>query len=202
MPAGVLDKAGALQGDRLKLDLGCGSSKRDSSWIGVDLLEGAAVDVVGDVLDVLRTIGDQHVEEVFASHLLEHLDDLPAVVDELGRVLVRGGRLHVIAPHFSNPYYWSDPTHRQPMGLYTFSYLAEDPILRRRVPTYGRPLRLRLRSVRLNFRSPAEFRLRGSVRRALGRVVNRSVWSQEFYEENLTALLPCFEVEWVLEKVR
>ena len=197
----ILDKAGSLAGDRLKLDLGCGPAKRGPDYVGVDALDGPAVDVVGDVVAVLRELGDESVTDVYSSHLFEHVDDLETLVSELERVLVVGGTLTVVVPHFSNPYYYSDPTHRRPFGLYTFSYFAEDPLLTRRVPTYGHVPRLRLESVRLNFRSSMEFPYRYRLKAALGRVVNASAWLKEFYEENLAGVLPCYELEFELRKV-
>ena len=201
--AGFLDKVGALDRESpLKLDLGCGPARRGADFIGVDVLDGPSVDVVGDVLDVLRALGDESVAEIYSSHLFEHLDDLSELVDEVERVLVVGGRLHVVVPHFSNAYYYSDPTHRRPFGLYTFSYFAQDPIMRRRVPLYGRTPRLRLEGARLDFRSEAQFPGRRLIKQALARVVNANVWLQEFYEENLTGILPCYELHFELVKVR
>lgn len=201
--SGILDKSGALAKDGpLKLDLGCGVTKRAPDFVGVDVLDGPAVDIVGDALDVLRALEDERVVEVYSAHFFEHVDNLSALIDELERVLVVGGRLHVVVPHFSNPYYYSDPTHRRPFGLYTFSYFAEDPVLRRRVPTYGRAPRLQLQAAQLNFRSSIEFRARYRVKAALGRLVNRSVWAQEFYEENLAGIVPCYELDFELVKVR
>jgi ubiquinone/menaquinone biosynthesis C-methylase UbiE len=201
--AGFLDKVGALDRESpLKLDLGCGPARRGADFVGVDVLDGPSVDVVGDVLDVLRALGDESVAEIYSSHLFEHIDDLSELVDEVERVLVVGGRLHVVVPHFSNAYYYSDPTHRRPFGLYTFSYFAQDPIMRRRVPLYGRTPRLRLEDARLGFRSEAQFPGRRLVKQALARVVNANVWLQEFYEENLTGILPCYELHFELVKVR
>jgi SAM-dependent methyltransferase len=198
----IRDKAGSLEGHGLKLDLGCGSTKFAADYIGVDMNDGAAVDVVGDILDVLRRLGDDSVAAVHASHVLEHLEDLSAVLGELERVLEIGGRLHVVAPHFSNAYHHSDPTHRRTFGLYTFSYLAEDHVLRRRVPSYGHAQRLKLLDVRLNFRSAVEFRTRSRVKHAVGGLVNRSIWLKEVYEENLAWIFPCYEIESLLVKVR
>jgi hypothetical protein len=198
----IVDKIGALERQGpLKLDLGCGGTKRASDYVGVDAIDGPSVDVVGDVLDVLRALEDESVAEVHSSHLFEHIDDLYTLVDELERVLVVGGLLHVVVPHFSNPYFYSDPTHRRPFGLYTFSYFADDRVLTRGVPTYGHVQRLRLERVRLNFRSSTEFRFRYRLKETLGRVVNRNVRLQELYEENLAWILPCYEVEFALVKV-
>ena len=203
MTAAIIDKVGALdRGRPLKLDLGCGPARHAADFVGVEMLDGPAVDVVGDVVDVLRALGDESVVEIYSSHLFEHVDDLAELVDEVGRVLVVGGRLRVVVPHFSNAYYYSDPTHRRPFGLYTFSYFAEDPIMRRRVPSYGRTPRLRLEEMRLGFRSEAQFPGRRLLKQGLARVVNSNVWLQEFYEENLTGILPCYELHFELVKVR
>jgi ubiquinone/menaquinone biosynthesis C-methylase UbiE len=198
----IVDKVGALgRTAGLRLDLGCGVTKRGVEYVGVDALDAPAVDVVGDVTEVLRALADDSVDEIYCSHLLEHVEDLSSLVREVERVLALGGRLVAVVPHFSNAYYYSDPTHRRPFGLYTFSYFAEDPILRRRVPTYGHSPRLRLERAHFNFRSSTEFRKRYRIKASLGRLVNRSTWLQEFYEENLTGVFPCYELEFELVKV-
>lgn len=199
----VLDKSGVLAGeDLLRLDLGCGSTKRGPDYVGVDLLEQSGVDLVGDVFEVLAEIGDERVTEVYSSHFLEHVADLSALMLELERVLAPGGHLQLIVPHYSNPYFYSDPTHRQPFGLYTLSYFAEDAVLRRGVPYYGHEPRLRLEEVRLNFRSASEFPVRHRVKALAGGLVNRNRSLQEFYEENLAWLFPCYELDFRLSKVR
>lgn len=160
------------------------------------------MDVVGDVTEVLRSLEDESVGEIYSSHLFEHIEDLDGPVGEIERVLVMGGRLVARVSHFSNPYYYSDPTHRRPFGPYTFSNFAEDSVLReRRGPTYGHTQRLRLERVRLNFRSSTEFDLRYRVKAALRRIVNRRARLQELYEENVAWILPCYELEFTLVKV-
>jgi SAM-dependent methyltransferase len=186
----------------LKLDLGCGSTKRGPDYVGVDLLPAAGVDVVGDALEVLQSLPDDRVTEIYTSHFLEHVDDLAGLMLEIERVLAPGGLLLVRVPHFSNPYYFSDPTHRRPFGLYTFSYYAADQVFRRRVPSYGHLARLRLEDAELVFRSSAEFRLRSRLKTRLGRLVNRSTWTKEFYEENLAWVFPCYEIRFTLRKLR
>jgi SAM-dependent methyltransferase len=202
MSAPIVDKVGALERPSgLKLDLGCGVAKRGADYVGVDELDDSAADVVGDVIEVLKALPDGAAREIFSSHLLEHVDDLRTLVRETERVLEPGGRLIAVVPHFSNPYYYSDPTHRRTFGLYTFSYFAEDRILARRVPTYGHEPRLRLEHVRLNFRSASEFHWRYQARALIGRLFNLRPWLQELYEEGLTGVFPCYELEFTLVKV-
>lgn len=181
-----------------KLDIGCGGRKRASGYIGIDRLDLPGVDVVGDVLDVLQGIPGGTVAEIYSSHFLEHIDDLDGMLAEMARVLRPGGRLEVIVPHFSNPYFASDPTHRRAFGLYTFSYLTAGAPLRRQVPRYGDDLPLRLQRVELGFKSAPPFYGRHVFKRAVGLLVNLSSWTREFYEENLVYFVPCYELRFSL----
>src|SRR5687767_4254564 len=138
--ASVRDKTGKLgelvRARRGVLELGCGPARRHAEAVTVDALDFEGVDVVGDVFSALALIPDGCVDGVHSYHFLEHLDSLSRIVAEIARVLRPGGLLHAVVPHFSNPYYYSDHTHRQVFGLYSFSYLADDRIFRRRVPRY------------------------------------------------------------------
>jgi SAM-dependent methyltransferase len=187
--------------DPLKLDLGCGLTKRGPEYVGVDVLAGPGVDVVGDVLEVLQSLPGDRVTEIYTSHFLEHVEDLTGLIVEMERVLLPGGLLVAHVPHFSNPYFFSDPTHRRTFGLYTLSYYADDQLFRRRVPRYGHEVRLRLERAEFVFRSATEFHWRGRVKAVVGRLVNHNTWTQEFYEENLPWIFPCYELRVTLSKL-
>ncbi|MCC6992464.1 MAG: methyltransferase domain-containing protein, partial [Acidobacteria bacterium] len=113
----MLDKHGKLSDlvrtRRGVLELGCGPARRHAEAITVDALDFEGVDVVGDVFDVLAAIPDGAVDAVHSYHFLEHVEPLGGIVRELARVLSPGGLLHTVVPHFSNPYFYSDYTHRQ-----------------------------------------------------------------------------------------
>ncbi len=182
------------------LELGCGPARRHPEAVTIDALEFDGVDVVGDIFEVLATIPDGVVDAVHSYHFLEHIEPLPTIVRELARVLRPGGLLHGVVPHFSNPYFYSDYTHRQPFGLYSFSYLADDPIFRRRVPRYQVDTGLVLEDVRLGFKAPPPFYVRYALRRALGVVVNSSRLTQEWYEAGWTGWFPCYEIDFRLRR--
>lgn len=200
----VVDKTGALkraaQSPGVTLELGCGERKRRADAIGIDHRDLPGVDLVGDVFDALADLPDGCAAEVTSSHFVEHVPELPRLLQELARVLQPGGRLEIVVPHFSNAYFYSDYTHRQPFGLYSLSYLARDPIHRRRVPHYEAPAPLTLREAELVFRSPKAFPVRRLLRRPLNWLVNASTWSREAYEENLCWLLPCYEIRFELTR--
>ena len=183
----VRDKTGKLgelvRARRGVLELGCGPARRHPDAVTVDALDFEGVDVVGDVFSTLALVPDGSVDAVHSYHFLEHLDSLPRIVAEIARVLRPGGMLHAVVPHFSNPYYYSDYTHRQAFGLYSFSYLADDGILRRRVPRYQK-----------------EFYVRYALRRALAAVVNSTRWTQEWYEAGWTGWFPCYEIDFTVAR--
>ena len=63
---------------------------------------GPGVDYVGDCAD-LSAIADGSVEEIYASHVLEHLgyiEKLPRALAEFRRVLARGGKAMISVPDF------------------------------------------------------------------------------------------------------
>ena len=141
---GILDKTGVLPrlaegGGPVALELGCGDRKRRAEALGVDQRDLPGVDLVGDVREVLAELPDACAHHVASSHFFEHVADVRGLLHELGRVMSRGAVLEIEVPHFSNAYFYSDYTHAKTFGLYSLSYLASDPVFRRRVPITTRP---------------------------------------------------------------
>jgi SAM-dependent methyltransferase len=103
------------------VDIGCGDNKRPGA-IGLDIARLESVDVIGDVRAGLP-FRDSSLDGVYASHLLEHFDDLVAVMEDVWRVLKPAGRLYVTVPHASSSFMtWRDPTHRRGVNLSTLTY--------------------------------------------------------------------------------
>jgi ubiquinone/menaquinone biosynthesis C-methylase UbiE len=196
----VTTSTNPLDGRPLHLELGCGSDKRNPDAVGVDMLDLPGVDVVGDAVKILESLPDGSVASISSEHFMEHVDDPLALMREAARVLEPGGEFRATIPHFSNPAFYSDPTHRSFYGLYTFAYWAQSSPFRRRVPQYIDPLPLDLVSARHVFKSSRPFYVRHGLKKATSWWVNLSPWTQEFYEEHLCWLMPCYEVEFVLRR--
>lgn len=183
------------------LDLGCGGRKHSPTWVGIDSLVLDGVDIVGDVFEALGHTRTSSVAGVYASHFCEHIDDVTGLLAEMARVTRPGGEITIIVPHFSNAYFYSDPTHKTAFGLYSMAYFIADSPMRRQVPVYGDPLPLVLEKTVLGFKSTPPFYVRHAVRRLLGAAVNSSRYTQEFYEENLSGLLSCYELRFSLRRI-
>ena len=199
------DKSGILSRleDRssIVLELGCGNRKRIAAAIGIDQLDYECVDIVGDVLTVLKQFPSHCVDSIHSFHFFEHVADLRSLLAEIVRILKPGGALEVVVPHFSSPYYYSDATHRSFFGLYTFDYFSEKTIFSRKVPTYGTPLSLEVTKVDLVFKSPRPFYGRYAIKKLMGSLFNSCNYMRELYEENFCYLFPCYEVHYWLRRI-
>jgi len=111
----------------MKLDLGCGKNKREG-FIGVDSIKFDTVDVVAD-LTGRWPFDDDSVDEAHASHFIEHLDGPQRIhfANELHRVLKKGGKAMLIAPHCFSERAYGDMTHKWPpvAGFWCY-YLSKE----------------------------------------------------------------------------
>lgn len=186
--------------EEIVLELGCGHRKRHPTAIGIDLRDFPGVDIVGDALAVLRKIPDNSVATVYSYHFFEHLENVEAYMIELNRTMRGGARLHIVTPHFSNPYYYSDHTHRTPFGLYSLSYFCKNTFFRREVPNYHKELDFELMNVGLIFKSSPPFYLRWGIKKIFQFIFNLSGYMMELYEENFCYFIPCYEIRYELLK--
>jgi predicted SAM-dependent methyltransferase len=78
-----------------------GGEEAKAGWSILNAQPGPNVDFVGDCCDLTR-FGDGSVEEIYASHVLEHLGhaDFPRALAEIHRVLRAGGRALISVPDF------------------------------------------------------------------------------------------------------
>lgn len=182
----------------LSIELGVGQKKFDATSIGVDVIDGPACDVVGDAIEVLGSLPDSCVESVYASHFIEHIESVHELLSSLVRVCIKGAKIIIIAPHFSNPFFYNDPTHKATYGLYTFAYYAQSSLFRRTIPSYSRINGLVLIGATIYFSSYPPNYVRHGIKKIAQYVVNSSGWTQEFYEEALCWLFPCYEVKYEL----
>jgi len=129
------------------------------------------------------------------------VEGVSKLLAELSRVVRVGGVVEFVAPHFSNPYFYSDPTHRSFFGLYTFSYFSINSPLLRKVPTYQEQLWFQLDQVDLIFKSSPPFYFRHAFKKVIGSLFNSCRYMRELYEENFCYFFPCFEVRYKLRRI-
>jgi len=111
-------------GGPLIIELGCGKKKRQGR-ITVDKADLPNVDIVADMENGLPFLPDDSVDEIHCRSVLEHIQNFEDLIREIVRVLKKSDKAHVFVPHFSNPFYYSDYTHKRFFGLYTFYYFVD-----------------------------------------------------------------------------
>jgi SAM-dependent methyltransferase len=109
--------------DKATLNLGCGQKKLPHA-VNVDITGATAPDLVHDLDQFPWPLPDNHFTEVIMSDVLEHLDDLVAVLEEIHRVSAPDALLRITVPHFSSANAFTDPTHRHYFGWSTMDYFT------------------------------------------------------------------------------
>ena len=103
----------------LILDLGCGGHKQVDDSIGVDFSPFSNVDVIAD-LERGLPFTDSSADHIFAVHVLEHVHNLIPLMNDIHRVLLETGVLHVLTPFWHHSVAVADPTHVRFFGAETF----------------------------------------------------------------------------------
>jgi SAM-dependent methyltransferase len=107
------------------LNLGCGRTRIPGS-IGVDQVHiPGSVDVVHDLNVTPYPFETATADEIHFYHVLEHLDDPVAKLEEIHRILKPGGVLHMRVPHFSSNGAFTDITHKRPFSYFSFNCFVE-----------------------------------------------------------------------------
>lgn len=107
------------------LDVGCGWNKTAGA-IGIDSNPKAHADVVHDLGVVPYPFPDNEFDEIVCRHVIEHVPDVMALVSELHRIAKPGARLTIVTPHYTNPDWATDPTHRNHFNSYSFNCFIDD----------------------------------------------------------------------------
>lgn len=106
------------------LNLGSGLQRMPAA-VNVDLREVTSPDVVYNLNQRPWPFAANQFSAVYASDVIEHLDDTIATMEEIHRVCRRGAIVYINVPHFSSPGAFTDPTHRRYFGALTFDYFTE-----------------------------------------------------------------------------
>lgn len=106
------------------LDLGCGTRKREGVT-RVDVNPRVEPDVLHDLDVVPYPFPDDEFDAIYCHDVLEHLSDVPRVMQELYRILRDQGMLYVSGPFPSGSDYVTDPTHRRAFTSRSLDYFIE-----------------------------------------------------------------------------
>lgn len=174
----------------VKLHLGCGRDIRPG-YVNLDLAKIPGIDVVAD-LETRLPFRDGVFDEVFTSHVLEHVGDLIPLLGELARVCRPGAVVRIEVPHFSFFGAYTDPTHKRFYGYHSFDYFTPEGYY-----NFYSNLRFRIRRRQIRF-----FWIKNENRVVPSRVITGLINAFPlFYERFLCWMLPANELYFELEVV-
>ena len=84
-----------------RLNIGCSQHilPQSDGWVNIDCRTMPGVDMVCDINNRPWPWADGAVDEIFAAHVLEHLDAPLAAIMEMRRILRPGGKMTIIVPN-------------------------------------------------------------------------------------------------------
>ena len=108
----------------VKLNLGCGR-KYLEGYVNCDVVPSIQADKYFNLDSVPYPFESGSVDEIYMDNVLEHLTNIPAIMEELHRLLRSGGRLRVIVPYAKSDWAFQDPTHLHFFTERTMDYFTE-----------------------------------------------------------------------------
>jgi SAM-dependent methyltransferase len=110
----------------LKLNLGSGGKPLKDSF-NIDINPKAPdLSAIWDLDIYPWPIKSNSVDEACMDQCLEHLIDHNRAMEEIYRILKKGGVARISVPHFTWQFAFQDPTHKHFFGYNTFGYYARD----------------------------------------------------------------------------
>ncbi len=117
---------GNIEG-KTKLNIGCGRDTKPG-WINLDIAELPGVDVIADLNKCNENkipLKDNSIDEIYASHVIEHISNTLPLMEELYRISQPEGKAIFRVPHGSHNDAYEDPTHVRQFFENSFSYFSQ-----------------------------------------------------------------------------
>lgn len=113
----------------LRLNIGSGGKKlpAEKGWVNIDNEPQFNPDKLMDITKPWD-YADDSVDEIFASHILEHLytPEFFHVIKEMYRVCKNGAKIGIILPHPRHNVFLNDPTHHNAVTPDTLAMFSQD----------------------------------------------------------------------------
>jgi SAM-dependent methyltransferase len=168
---GLAARVPAREPNKLRiLDVGCGIRKNPGA-IGIDRNPSSRADVLCDLDRYPYPFRDNAFDRLLAIHVIEHVADVVATMEEFHRLVKPGGTVRIETPHYTDFSSFCDPTHRSHLNSFSFRYFGE------KHGGFGYYSNVRFREIRLRLRLLNLWRWLG-----FEFLVNRFYWFRRFWE--------------------
>ncbi len=109
-----------------RLNIGCGLNPI-SGYVNADRVPLPGVDLVCEFARRPFPFRDDSFDEVYMSHVLEHLPDTVSTMEEIHRIARPSATVIVKVPHYKHSNAFKDPTHVRFFTEESFDYFGKDP---------------------------------------------------------------------------
>jgi hypothetical protein len=120
--------------------------------------------------------------------VIEHLENIPRVMEEFHRILEAEGLLRIATPHFSSSNSFVDPTHKWHLSFFSFDYFCE-----RREPSYYSGAKYRMKAQNIHFQGGT------FTRSVVSRLANGF---PQVYEQRFAWMFPAWFLYFELEAIK
>lgn len=110
------------------LAIGSGKMIERENVIRLDISKETGADIVWDLNITPYPFTDGEFDKIECYDVIEHVDNIPKVMQECSRILKNNGILYITTPHYSSPNSYIDPTHRFHLSLFSFDCFSNDHI--------------------------------------------------------------------------
>ena len=111
-----------------KLNLWCWFDIKPG-YVNVDGVSWEWIDEVFDFEKTQYPFKDNTFDEVYCSMVMEHIHNLPQMIDEIVRICKNGAIIQIIVPYQSSPNLRWDITHIRGFNLNSFNHYHENSII-------------------------------------------------------------------------
>lgn len=114
-----------MKSRKVVLNLGCGNAIMPTA-VNTDKIKLPGVNIVVDLEKFPYPFMDNYADEVHLYFVLEHLDNTLRVIEEIHRILKKGGTVFIRVPHGSSCYgQWGEFTHKKGYGIGSFDIFTK-----------------------------------------------------------------------------
>ena len=170
-----------------KLNMGCW--KDIKHWyLNVDIVCLPWIDKVFDFEKFPYPFEDNSFDEIYCSHILEHMSDLWKVMDEFYRIWKNGCKIKIKVPYFASPNAMWDYTHKRTFNTNTFNYFDKD--------CYYNNVNFKMIEYKIHWLSNKNFMKSDKKNVVMDFIINLF---PKFYERFFCYIVPCVEIHYLLE---
>jgi SAM-dependent methyltransferase len=108
------------------LSMGSGIEKRKENVVRLDISKETGADVIWNLNHFPYPFEDNSFDIIECFDVIEHVDNIPLVMQECHRILKKEGLMNITTPHYSCSNSYIDPTHKYHLSYFSFDCFSAE----------------------------------------------------------------------------